>query len=196
MAVGHVDQGAAFDTVLVAHVESDVVFYVELPNSFVILEWEAQEVAECEPVLMMCVNEETVRKRAPRTFLRRPTPPMVLPPPRYPPQPTPLRNRPRRGNGPPRQPGNSSHPRRHLSDPYHPRNDRNRHHYYTPCTSCHSTRDPTHHQPPTAPASPKNSPTTSPPPQQPSTRKQGNAPRPISTNRTTSERSPRRYEKE
>ena len=42
VAVGHVDQGAAFDTVLVAHVESDVVFHVELLNTFVVLEWEAQ----------------------------------------------------------------------------------------------------------------------------------------------------------
>ena len=60
VAVGHVDQGAAFDTVLVAHVESDVVFHVELPNSFVVSEWAAQEVAECKPVLMMCINRETV----------------------------------------------------------------------------------------------------------------------------------------
>jgi hypothetical protein len=27
---------------------------------FVVLEWEAQEVAECEPVLMMCVDGESV----------------------------------------------------------------------------------------------------------------------------------------
>ena len=37
VAVGHVDQGAAFNAVLVAHVETDVVLYVELPEAFVVL---------------------------------------------------------------------------------------------------------------------------------------------------------------
>ncbi len=54
VAVGHLYHGAAFDTVLVAHVESDVVLHVELSKAFVVLEWEAQE------VLMMCVDGETV----------------------------------------------------------------------------------------------------------------------------------------
>ena len=41
VAVGHLYHGAAFDTVLVAHVESDVVLHVELPCAFVVLEREA-----------------------------------------------------------------------------------------------------------------------------------------------------------
>ena len=42
VAVGHVDQGAAFDTVLVAHTKPDVILHVEFPQAFVILEGEAE----------------------------------------------------------------------------------------------------------------------------------------------------------
>ena len=41
VVVWHIYDGAAFDAVLVTNVESDVVFYVEFPESFVVLEWEA-----------------------------------------------------------------------------------------------------------------------------------------------------------
>jgi hypothetical protein len=41
VVVWHVYDGAAFDTVLVTNVESDVVFDDECPEAFVVLEWEA-----------------------------------------------------------------------------------------------------------------------------------------------------------
>ena len=40
-----------FDTVLVAHVEPDVIFHLEVLKTFVVLEWETKEIIECEPVL-------------------------------------------------------------------------------------------------------------------------------------------------
>ncbi len=42
VGVWHIYDGASFGTVLVAGVESNVVFNVELPQSFVVLEWKAQ----------------------------------------------------------------------------------------------------------------------------------------------------------
>jgi hypothetical protein len=41
VGVWHVDEGPALCAVLVAHVETDVVFDVELPFAFVVLEREA-----------------------------------------------------------------------------------------------------------------------------------------------------------
>ena len=41
VVVWHIYDEAAFDAVLVANVESDVVFYVEFPEAFVVLEREA-----------------------------------------------------------------------------------------------------------------------------------------------------------
>ena len=41
VVVWHVYDGTAFDAVLVTNVESDVVFDVEFPEAFVVLEWEA-----------------------------------------------------------------------------------------------------------------------------------------------------------
>ena len=58
VGVWHVDKGAAFNAVGIAHVEANVVFYIELPKAFVILEGEAEEVAVCESILVMGVHAE------------------------------------------------------------------------------------------------------------------------------------------
>ena len=44
------------DLPLALHIEPDVILYIELPKAFLVLEWETQEVAECEPVLVVCVD--------------------------------------------------------------------------------------------------------------------------------------------
>ncbi len=58
MCVGQVDEVAALDAVLVPKVEADVVLNVELPQSLVTLEREAEEVAECVTILVSCVDVE------------------------------------------------------------------------------------------------------------------------------------------
>jgi hypothetical protein len=37
VGVGHIDEGTSFDAVLIAHVKTDVVFNIELPQAFVVL---------------------------------------------------------------------------------------------------------------------------------------------------------------
>ncbi len=37
VGIGHIDKGTAFDAVLVAHIKTDVVFNIELPEVFVVL---------------------------------------------------------------------------------------------------------------------------------------------------------------
>ena len=37
MGVGHIDKGTAFGAVLIAHIKTDVVFNIELPEAFVVL---------------------------------------------------------------------------------------------------------------------------------------------------------------
>jgi hypothetical protein len=37
VGVGHVDEGTSFDAVLIAHVKTDVVLNIELPQAFVVL---------------------------------------------------------------------------------------------------------------------------------------------------------------
>jgi hypothetical protein len=37
VCVGHIDKRAAFDAVLIAHIKTDVVLDVELPEAFVLL---------------------------------------------------------------------------------------------------------------------------------------------------------------
>jgi hypothetical protein len=37
VGVGHIYKGTAFDAVLIAHIKTDVVFNVELPEAFVVL---------------------------------------------------------------------------------------------------------------------------------------------------------------
>ena len=58
VGIWHVDHGAALDTVLVAHVESDVVLNVEFPKAFVFLQREAEQVTKCESILVVGVDEE------------------------------------------------------------------------------------------------------------------------------------------
>jgi len=58
VSVWHVDKGPALCAVLVADVETDVVFDVELPFAFMVLEREAEQVAECEAILMVCIDGE------------------------------------------------------------------------------------------------------------------------------------------
>ena len=58
VGIRHVDHGAAFDTVFVAHVEADVVLDVEFPKAFVFLQGEAKQVTKCESILVVCVDEE------------------------------------------------------------------------------------------------------------------------------------------
>jgi hypothetical protein len=58
VGIWHVNYRAAFDTVLVAHIESDVVLDVKFPKSFVFLQREAEQITKCESVLVVCVDEE------------------------------------------------------------------------------------------------------------------------------------------
>ena len=41
VGVGQVDQRTSFDAVFVAHIKADIVFDIELPESFMVLEGEA-----------------------------------------------------------------------------------------------------------------------------------------------------------
>ena len=52
----HVDEGSALGAVLVADVESNVVFDVEFPFAFVVLEREAQQVAECKAIMVVYID--------------------------------------------------------------------------------------------------------------------------------------------
>jgi hypothetical protein len=58
VGVGHVYDGSAFDAVLVAGVESDVVLDVKFPKSFVFLQREAEQITKCESILVVCIDEE------------------------------------------------------------------------------------------------------------------------------------------
>ena len=60
MCVRHVYQGAALDAAFVAHVEADIILDVESPYLFVFLQGEAEEVLECESVLVVGVDAEAV----------------------------------------------------------------------------------------------------------------------------------------
>ena len=58
VGIWHVDYRAAFDAVFVTHVEADVILDVKVPKAFIFLEREAEQVSECESILVVCVDEE------------------------------------------------------------------------------------------------------------------------------------------
>ena len=58
VGVGHVDNGSAFNAVLVSGVEADVVLDIKFPQSLVILEGKTEEVSEDEPILVVGVDAE------------------------------------------------------------------------------------------------------------------------------------------
>ena len=42
VGVGHINQGTAFDAILVAHIKTNIVFDIEFPETFMVLEREAE----------------------------------------------------------------------------------------------------------------------------------------------------------
>ena len=70
VCIWHVHYGPTFGAVVfISGVEPDIVFDVELPQSFVVLQRKAEDVTECESVLVVCVDVETVIDESCRCIL-------------------------------------------------------------------------------------------------------------------------------
>ena len=55
---GHVYYRATFDAVFIIHIDVYVIVDVIFPEAFMFLEGKAKQIAECKPILVMCIDGE------------------------------------------------------------------------------------------------------------------------------------------